>query len=143
MEIKVREARISDYKEIQIICGLDLGYVCDKELVKRRLANLDHNRECVFVADDDNKVVGFVHVEVYEVLYAQSVANILGIAVSSEFRRRGIGKKLLSQAEEWAKSKGIAMMRLNTGAAREGAHAFYRSLGYIDEKLQLRFLKPL
>ena len=139
----IREARITDYEEIQSISELDLGYVCDKELVKIRLANLDHNRECVFVADEGNKVIGFIHVENYELLYAPSMANILGIAVSSEFRRQGIGKKLLSKAEEWAKSKGIAMMRLNSGGTRKEAHEFYRSLGYNDEKIQLRFIKTL
>lgn len=139
----IREAKITDYEKIQSICELDLGYVCEKELVKMRLANIDHNREGVFVADEGNKVIGFIHVEVYEVLYAPSMANILGIAVSSEFRRKGIGKLLLSKAEEWAKCKGVAMMRLNSGAARKEAHEFYRSMGYADEKPQLRFTKSL
>ena len=139
----IREARITDHEDIQSICELDLGYVCDEELLETRLTKLDHDRECVFVAEEGGKVIGFIHVEIYEVLYAPSMANVLGIAVSSEFRRQGIGNKLLSEAEEWAKSKGITMMRLNSGAARKGAHEFYRSLGYNDEKTQLRFLKPL
>lgn len=139
----IREARITDYDKIQSICELDLGYVCEKELVKIRLANLDRNRECVFVADEGNKVIGFIHVEVYELLYAPSMANILGIAVSSEYRRQGIGKLLLSKAEEWAKCKGIDIMRLNSGDTRKEAHEFYRSLGYNNEKPQIRFIKSL
>lgn len=139
----IREARITDYERIQSICELDLGYICEKDLVKMRLTNLDHKRECVYVACEDNKVIGFVHVEVYEVLYAPSMANILGIAVSSEYRRQGIGKLLLSKAEEWAKCKGINMMRLNSGATRKEAHEFYRSMGYNDEKSQQRFIKSL
>ena len=139
----IREARITDYDKIQSICELDLGYVCEKELVKIRLANLDRNRECVFVADEGNKVIGFIHVEVYELLYAPSMANILGIAVSSEYRRQGIGKLLLSKAEEWAKCKGIDIMRLNSGDTRKEAHEFYRSLGYNNEKHQIRFIKSL
>ena len=139
----IREARITDYEEIQSICELDLGYVCEKELVKARLANLDYNRECVFVADVDNKVTGFIHIERYDLLYAQSMANILGIAVSSEFRRQGIGKQLLAVAEQWAKDRGITMMRLNSGATRKEAHMFYRNLGYNNEKAQLTFTKSL
>ena len=108
-----------------------------------RLANIDHNRECVFVADEGSKVIGFIHVEIYEILYAPSMANILGIGVSSEYHRQGIGKLLLSKAEEWAKCKGINMMRLNSGAARIEAHEFYRGLGYNDEKPQIRFIKSL
>ena len=34
-------------------------------------------------------------------------------------------------------------MRLNSGIDRTGAHAFYRHLGYIDQKKQLRFIKQL
>ena len=139
----IREARISDNEQIRSICEHDLGYGCEKELVKKRLANLDHKRECVFVADEGGKVTGFIHVEVYEVLYAPSMANILGIAVSSEFRRQGTGKQLLSKAEEWAKGKGIHQMRLNSGAARTEAHEFYRAMGYDDEKTQKRFIKSL
>ena len=139
----IREARITDYEEIKCICEHDLEYECDKELVKLRLANLDHNRECIFVAEESNKVIGFIHVENYDLLYAPSMANILGIAVSNEFRKQGIGKKLLSKAEEWAKNKGITMMRLNSGATRKDAHEFYRNLGFDDEKNQLRFIKQL
>ena len=139
----IREARITDYEEIQCICELDLGYKCDKELVKLRLANIDHNRECVFVADEGNKVTGFIHVERYDLLYSPGMANVLGLAVKREYRRQGIGKELLSEAEEWAKSKRIAMMRLNSGTARKEAHEFYRRQGYSDEKSQLRFMKNL
>lgn len=139
----IREARLNDYEEIQNICEHDLGYKCDRELVKVRLANLDNDRECVFVADKDNKVIGFIHVEKYDILYAASMVNVLGLAVSDEFRKQGIGKKLLSKAEEWAKCKGIAMMRLNSGITRKDAHEFYRNMGFDNEKTQLRFIKSL
>lgn len=89
----IREARLNDYEEIQNICEHDLGYKCDRELVKVRLANLDNDRECVFVADKDNKVIGFIHVEKYDILYAASMVNVLGLAVSDEFRKQGIGTK--------------------------------------------------
>lgn len=51
--------------------------------------------------------------------------------------------ELISETEEWAKSKGIIMMRLNSGAAGKEAHTFYHSLGYDDQKNQLRFTKSL
>ena len=139
----IREAVVSDCEQIQYLCEYGLGYACDKELVKMRLSNLDPDRECVFVAVSDGKVTGFIHVEKYELLYAPGMANILGIAVLSEFRRQGIGKRLLTAAEEWAKSRGIHTMRLNSGGTRKEAHMFYRSLGYSNEKEQLRFIKEI
>ena len=54
---------------------------------------MDKNRECVFVADIDGEIAGFVHVEKYNLLYCKSMANILGLAVSNKFRRQGLGEK--------------------------------------------------
>lgn len=71
----IREARISDSKEIKDICTNDLEYQCDEQLIELRIANLDKNRECVFVADIDGEIAGFVHVERYDLLYCQSMAN--------------------------------------------------------------------
>ena len=139
----IREALTDDFEEIYDLCKNDLGYDCDKEIVKNRLSESDHNREGVFVAFVDDKIVGFIHVEKYEVLYAPTMANILGLAVSKEYRRQGIGKKLLSAAEKWAKSRNIALMRLNSGSTRKEAHMFYRNNGYCNEKEQLRFIKQL
>ena len=39
--------------------------------------------------------------------------------------------------------QGIAAMRLNAGAHRSGAHAFYRRSGYVDDGEQLRLVKAL
>ena len=117
--------------------------ICDKYLVSERIKQLDMKREAVFVAAIDDKVVGFVHVEDYITLYFETMANILGLAVSSNYRKKGIGKALLEQAEKWAVEKDIALMRLNSGEKRTGAHEFYKRLGYLSEKNQLRFIKRL
>ena len=137
----IREAAYNDCSGIAKICEYDLGYKCDEAFVKKQLTALDEKRECVFVAVCDNTVVGFIHVEKYEVLYYHPMANILGLAVSSEYRRRGIGRALLNKAEEWAKSRSISLMRLNSGSSRKEAHTFYRNAGYNEEKEQIRFLK--
>ena len=139
----VREATINDAPSIRSICENDLVYACSEELVRQRLANLNNERERVFVAILDNEIAGFIHVEKYELLYFQSMANILGIAVKSNCRRKGIGRGLLNAAEDWARSQGITMMRLNSGGSRKEAHTFYRNAGYDDVKEQLRFIKKL
>lgn len=139
--IVIEAASINDYVAIQKICENDLGYACNPELVKTRLSKLDKERECVFVAIQDNTVVGFIHVEKYELLYHPAMANVLGLAVSEEYRKQGLGRALLTAAEEWAKGKNISEMRLNSGAKRKEAHCFYRNSGYTDEKEQIRFIK--
>lgn len=139
----IRKANIHDSPAICHISCDGLGYDCTAELVSLRLGSLDNLREIVFVADLGESTVGYVHAEIYNLLYAESMVNILGIAVAAAYRKCGIGKALLIAVEEWAKSLEIYTVRLNSGAARSDAHAFYRAMGYNNEKDQIRFIKDL
>ncbi|MCR5104335.1 MAG: GNAT family N-acetyltransferase [Eubacterium sp.] len=143
INIDVRPVTCDDAAEVCNLCCTDLGYQCDKTLVKERISQLDSGREAVFVAILDGYIVGFIHVEKYNTLYFETMANILGIAVSSKYRKMGVGKALIEQSEEWANENDIALMRLNTGLGRKGAHEFYKHMGYGSEKEQLRFVKRL
>ena len=139
----VREATIQDAFAICNISCDDLGYDCSCEFVATRISNLDKGRERVFVAEVNGIVVGYIHAEKYETLYFEPVLNVLGLAVSSKFRRCGIGRMLLKRTESWAKEVGITKIRLNSGASRKEAHSFYRAMGYNNEKGQIRFIKDI
>ena len=139
----IREATIEDAFAICNISCADLGYDCSCEFVSTRISNLDKGREKVFVAEVNGIVAGYIHAEKYQPLYFEPMINILGLAVSSEFRRRGIGRMLLKRAERWANEVGIHKIRLNSGASRKEAHSFYRAMGYSNEKGQIRFIKDI
>ena len=139
----IREATIEDAFAICNISCADLGYDCSCEFVSTRISNLDKGREKVFVAEVNGIVAGYIHAEKYQTLYFEPMINILGFAVSSEFRRRGIGRMLLKRAERWANEVGIHKIRLNSGASRKEAHSFYRAMGYNNEKGQIRFIKVI
>lgn len=141
--MNVRKANENDAPAICKICADDLGYECSEDYVLNRLKNLDARCEAVFVAEIEGAVAGFVHAEKYELLYFEPMVNILGLAVSSERRRQGLGKALISSAENWGKELGIKIVRLNSGHARKDAHEFYRAMGFDDEKLQIRFIKKI
>jgi len=139
----IREATIEDAFAICNISCADLGYDCSCDFVSTRISNLDKGREKVFVAEVNGIVAGYIHAEKYQTLYFEPMINILGLAVSSEFRRRGIGRMLLKHAERWADEVGIHKIRLNSGSSRKEAHSFYRAMGYSNEKGQLRFIKDI
>lgn len=142
-DIIIRQAKIEDYKDICKICCDDLGYNCSEELVKERLEGLDKNNERVLVAVYNSEVVGYLHAQIYKTLYFEELINFLGLAVSKEYRNKKVGTKLVNEIENWAKEKGINKVRVNSGFSRKEAHEFYRSLGYNNEKKQIRFLKSL
>lgn len=142
-DIIIRQAKIEDYKDICKICCDDLGYNCSEELVKERLKGFDKNNERVLVAVYNGKVVGYLHAQIYKTLYFEELINFLGLAISKEYRNKNVGTRLVNEIENWAKENGIKKVRVNSGFSRKEAHEFYRSLGYNNEKEQIRFLKNL
>ncbi|MCF6139529.1 GNAT family N-acetyltransferase [Pseudalkalibacillus berkeleyi] len=52
--------------------------------------------------------------------------------VDSNYRRRGIGKKLMQEIESWARNQGVTAIALNSGNRKErkDAHQFYFSMGF-------------
>lgn len=139
----IRECTVKDSGDIAEISCNDLGYPCTKELVDRKIPALNRDRERVFVAEHEGKIVGYIHAEKYDTLYSETLVNILALAVRSSSRRLGAGRMLIAEAESWGKAIGAAAVRLNSGSTRTGAHGFYRSIGYGDEKEQIRFIKML
>ena len=140
--MQIRHATENDLSDLLELIRKGLGDEdAQEDFVRANLLKLPPEREAVFVADVDGVAAGFIHVEVYSNLYFGPVGNILGLAVKEEFRRQGFASELLRAAENWSKEKGCIGMRLNSGGTRHGAHEFYRSQGYDNEKTQIRFLK--
>lgn len=139
----IRKIELKDAGELCKIYSEEMGYECAPALVKSKIEKLDSKREAVFVVEEESQLLGFIHVERYEVLYFESMANILGLAVKKDFQKQGLGKALLLAAENWAQENEIRLIRLNSGINRIDAHGFYEHLGYVSEKEQKRFLKRL
>ena len=143
----IRNIKIEDAEAIQRICNISLGYSVSIETVMRQIQKLleDVNHHYVYVYEDEElqKVVGFVHAEVYESLYSYAGLNILGLAVLPEFQGKGIGKELMHYLEVNAKNDSVSFVRLNSADYRVEAHKFYESIGYVCDKTQKRFMKRL
>ena len=143
----IRNIKIEDAEAIQRICNISLGYSVSIETVMRQIQKLleDVNHHYVYVYEDEElqKVVGFVHAEVYESLYSYAGLNILGLAVLPEFQGKGIGRELMHHLEWKAKDDSVTFVRLNSADYRVEAHKFYESIGYVCDKTQKRFMKRL
>jgi len=144
MEYIIRPVIMSD---VQAICCLnreEMGYDYPLEETEKVLKLLlDSPTDKIFVAEINGETVGYVHAQHYQVLYAPPMKNIMGIAVSSVYRREGIGAALLDRVEQWAREEGCEMVRLVSGASRTGAHEFYRRQGYGEGRTQLNFKKRI
>lgn len=144
MNFKIRDARVTDAEAIWKLNTEEMGYTYSLEATKGKLIKLltDVNNR-IFVAVADGMIVGYIHANGYELLFAPSMRNVMAIAVSSAYKRNGIGRALLTEVEQWAVESGSTGVRLVSGETRTAAHEFYRSCGYESNKKQLNFKKMI
>jgi GNAT superfamily N-acetyltransferase len=95
----------------------------------------------LIVAEVGGAVAGYLLASVHLTLLANGpVAWIEEVAVDSEYRRSGMGTRLMATAEAWAREQDVAYVSL---ASRRAAD-FYLALGYEDSAVFFkRGLKPV
>ncbi|ETN00321.1 hypothetical protein PPTG_18026 [Phytophthora nicotianae INRA-310] len=85
-----------------------------------------------------HKVVGIVGLEDK----GDGVGELRRMAVSSAFRRHGLGRRLVNELETWAKDHGFTKIFLMNGGPKEDARAFYRAIGYQDVGMKVVSVEP-
>jgi GNAT superfamily N-acetyltransferase len=138
---RIRTAQPSDVAALAELAG-ELGYPVGAGEMAVRLVGLPTDDE-VLVAELGGEVAGWVHLSLCRSLILEPHVEILGLVVGERWRRRGIGRALMTAAESWAAGRSVALIRLRSGSQREGAHQFYRSLGYSVAKMQSVFARRL
>jgi ribosomal protein S18 acetylase RimI-like enzyme len=98
------------------------------------------------VAELDGALLGVVHIAVYEspavpLFVPRLCAVISDLVVAGPHRSRGIGRRLLIEAEGWARRQGATSVDLSVYAFNEGARRFYERAGY--GTLSRQMTKPL
>lgn len=136
-EPMVESATVEDADALATMAG-ELGYSSTPSAVRRRLAAvLDAADHAVLLArDSDGRPVGWVHVFVALRVESDVFAELGGLVVRADSRRRGVGAKLVAAARRWAAARGIDRLRVRTRVEREDAKAFYDALGFVECKRQ-------
>lgn len=142
--MNIREATLDDYMDIYSLNKNGLGYDYPEEKTKEKLQIiLNQPTDKIFVAELDSRIIGYVHLSAYECTYKESLKNLLTLVVDENFRNKGIGRRLMQKAEDWAKETGAKGIRLVSGFNRTEAHQFYQNCGYMLRKEQKNFIKWL
>jgi len=140
-DIKIRKVKQSDFKDIfELNC--DLGYEYPKEKTEQRIRYiLENTEDVILVAELGGEIVGYIHGSSYELLYSDSLMNVLGLVIKEKVRSSGIGHLLITELENIAKEKTFMGIRLVSSYNRIHAHKFYEKHGYINRKDQKNFSK--
>lgn len=144
MNIIIRLCAAEDTIFIHRLNKYEMGYDFPlTETEKQLLDIISRGTDRIFVAESDGEVIGYVHACDYQLLYSEPMKNIMGIAVDSRYKRRGVGSMLLKAVEDWAARSGAQAVRLTSGEERAEAHEFYKACGYCCGKKQLNFRKTV
>jgi GNAT superfamily N-acetyltransferase len=138
----IRSAQSEDVEALANLMA-ELGYPTSSEQMRRRFKAISHDASNgTLVAEREGKVLGMVGLRIERTYGSDdSYVQIRDFVVGSEHRGKGVGRTLLSAAEDWARRRGARDVMLTTHKRRTDAHRFYRSMGY--EATGYRFYKAL
>lgn len=85
------------------------------------------------IADDAGEIAGYTGL----LLNNNGEAHLARLAVNPDYQGHGIGRKLLADAIETARSEGLRDFALNTQISNQRSQSLYRSVGMTETGVQL------
>jgi GNAT superfamily N-acetyltransferase len=128
--LTIRPARAEDAESIASLFT-DEGYPAGPSDIVERLGRFDSDFSTVRVAEIKGDVVGFVAVHVMPRFeHSDRICRVLALVVDPGVRERGLGHRLMAEAEEVARSTGSTFIEITAGHHRPDALNLYTSIGY-------------
>ncbi|MEJ7862825.1 MAG: aminoglycoside 6'-N-acetyltransferase [Pyrinomonadaceae bacterium] len=103
--------------------------------------------QLVLVAEtEDESIIGFLEASIrpfVEDCHTDHVGYLEGWFVEPEYRRNGIGQKLVEQAEKWARSRGCEEMASDSEIDNDSSSGAHQKLGYTETSRLVHWRKDL
>ncbi len=150
MKIKIEKATINDLKKVQDLNNklfelefenfdptLKVGWTYEK-------AGEDYFRDLlensiVFVAVDDERVVGYLAGSIYTSSYnTENIAELENMFILEDYRKYGIGSKLVNEFKIYCKQNKIDSIKVTASSKNKNAIAFYNKNSFEEWDITLR-----
>ncbi len=121
-----------------------LGYPAEPSVIRDQCAALlrDDPTARVLVGTAGGHVLGLATLHVTPVIHRPTgVGRITALAVLSEARGSGVGRRLIAEAERHFAAAGLRRVEVTSGPTHRDAYGFYLHLGYEDHGI--RFAKAI
>lgn len=133
----IRKAKLSEIKEVKKLIDsfeeMDVIPETFPEIYYQRILK----KGILLVSVEENKIVG-VCFGTYNI--KEGWADMLGLVVTRDFQKKGIGTSLISSFEKFARDKKLKTIDLDTN---EHQLQFFKKLGYQQGKTLVAFRKKL
>jgi GNAT superfamily N-acetyltransferase len=140
--LDLRNASPADADDVAALLQA-LGYPCETDDAMERITVIvDNDRQALVLARHAGAVCGLIALDfMYYLPLGTTTCRITAMVVTPEAQGRGVGRRLLREAERRARTGGAARLEITSGSQRADAHAFYKACGYSDGTV--RFVKAL
>ena len=115
----MKPQHVGQVAELEIIC------FSDPWSEKSVASELDNALSLWLVAEDDGCVAGYIGSQT-----VMDESDMMNVAVHPDYRRQGIGEKLVSALVDALKEKGSHCLTLEVRASNENAISLYKKLDF-------------
>ena len=152
-KVEIRKARSSDLKAILALNQqmVDLHHALDpyydasrnsaKRLGHRLKEFLQEPETLIVIAENQKGIVGFLIGNIDNpalLMKPKQIGKILEIFVSDDFRKTGVGEKLVKYFMEWLPKSQICNIELSVDSRNLGGIAFWKKLGFQEFNKRMR-----
>jgi len=143
-KIKITSAKKDDFK--QIVDLLDeisesirskrgwSNYTLNTKRTSQRniFQNILNSESKIFVARKNNEIIGLINMQIINnIRHGWKRAHLEEVVVRNDFRRKGVGTKMLSAVIEFCKKKNISVIKLLCGRQLNEGQQFYEKNGFL------------
>lgn len=136
LEISVAEAETADAKTLHAIA---MGSNIDAWSPGDYADEIKRAGSIVIKADTNGQLIGFMVARIVPGTGIQPDAEIYNIAVLAEYRRSGVGRKLLNYLYSVLTKHNVSSIWLEVRESNHSAIDFYKKFGFIIEVVRPNF----
>ncbi len=130
MKINIRVAQPNDSAAVADLIN-QMDYPVSVSEAKRRIQRYTQPSYLLWVALQDEEVVGYIALHIYDVLHLPAPeGRVISFCVNEKRRGTGVGTKLLLEAETYFKEQGCYKIVFNSNLKRPDTHQYYLNRGY-------------
>jgi GNAT superfamily N-acetyltransferase len=90
----------------------------------------------VILLEYEHEVTGWIHGIYSYRIASDPFVEIVGLVVDARHRRMGMGKFLVQEIIQWAKTRDCSFVRVKCQIIRKEANIFYSGMGFQETKQQ-------
>lgn len=111
----------------------------DENLLLEKIRKVNANPDAYMLVAEDvdaNKLCGSLLALTFGDFCetCRPIMIIENVVTHHDYQRMGVGRRMFEEIEAWGRKRDVCYAILCSSMSREGAHRFYRSIGYDEVK---------